>query len=198
MPRKSTTLLLAILAATSIMSTAVSHASGIMVDHNLAEMKTMYDRTRTNRSLQESYGRLSSGLRITGRSDDAGALSVSERLRRRIHSLEQASRNTADADSLVDTADAALDEVSAILIRMRELADQSANGTHTESEQESMLLEFQEKWDRLRKILTLRHTVRATTSMPRNTITPKTRASPTKTKDSPLQCRKVRCGFTSP
>jgi flagellin len=73
--------------------------------------------------------RLSSGLRITRAADDAAGLAISENFRADIRSLNQAQRNGNDGISLLQVAEGALNEVSSILIRQRELAIQSANGT---------------------------------------------------------------------
>jgi flagellin len=74
-------------------------------------------------------GRLSTGLRINTAADDAAGLAISEKLRAQIRSLSQAERNANDGISLMQTAEGAMNEVSGILGRMRELAVQSANGT---------------------------------------------------------------------
>jgi flagellin len=93
---------------------------------------------RTERALNTSLGRLASGLRIVRASDDAAGLAVSETLRAQTRSLAVARRNAADGISLAQTAEAALNEQHGILMRMRELAVQAANGT-VSSDQRSML-----------------------------------------------------------
>ena len=92
--------------------------------------------------LQKSMSRLSSGLRITSASDDAAGLAISESLRAQVRSLQQASRNAGDGVSLLQTAEGALNEVSGVLIRMRELATQSSNGTLTATQRGSLHKEF--------------------------------------------------------
>jgi flagellin len=82
--------------------------------------------------------RLSSGLRITSAKDDAAGLAISEKMKAEIRGLSQAERNANDGISLVQTAEGAMDEISGMLIRMRELAVQSANGT-TDSDQKGFL-----------------------------------------------------------
>jgi flagellin len=79
--------------------------------------------------LQGNYSRLASGLRIATAADDAAGLAISERMRSQIRSLGAAGRNAQDGISLVQTAEGALNEVSNLLGRMRELSVQSANGT---------------------------------------------------------------------
>ncbi len=73
--------------------------------------------------------KLSSGMRINRAGDDAAGLAISEGLKSDIRALDQASRNAADGISLIQTAEGSLDEVSNILLRMKELAEQSLNGT---------------------------------------------------------------------
>lgn len=81
------------------------------------------------RHLDRSLSRLSSGLRIVRASDDAAGLAISESMRAQIRSLVVARRNAADGISLAQTAEGALNETHSMLIRMRELAIQAANGT---------------------------------------------------------------------
>jgi flagellin len=84
---------------------------------------------RTQHSLEGNLGRLSTGLRINTAADDAAGLAISEKLRAQVRSISQAERNANDGISLLQTAEGAMNEVSGILGRMRELAVQSANGT---------------------------------------------------------------------
>lgn len=90
-----------------------------------------------------SFAKLSSGLRIVTAADDAAGLGISERMRAEISSLDMASRNAQDGVSLVQTAEGALSEVSDNLVRMRELAVQSANGTLSTEDRASLDAEFQ-------------------------------------------------------
>jgi len=76
-----------------------------------------------------NLGRLSTGLRINTAADDAAGLAISEKLKSQIRSLSQAERNANDGISMLQTAEGAMNEVSGILGRMRELSVQSANGT---------------------------------------------------------------------
>ena len=78
--------------------------------------------------------KLSSGLRINRAADDAAGLAISEGLKSDIRALSQASRNASDGISLVQTAEGTLDEVSNILLCMRELTEQGLNGTVTNTE----------------------------------------------------------------
>ncbi|MCL1936630.1 MAG: hypothetical protein FWF57_09695 [Defluviitaleaceae bacterium] len=92
----------------------------------------------THRSLQSIFSkqnqaqrRLSSGLRINGAADDAAGLSISEKMRNQIRGLDQATRNTQDGISLVQTADGTLEEVHRMAERIRELTAQASNDTYT-------------------------------------------------------------------
>ena len=75
--------------------------------------------------------RLSSGYRINRASDDAAGLAISKKMKTQIEGLEQSSRNASDGVSVIQTAEGALNEVGAMLQRMRELSVQAANGTNT-------------------------------------------------------------------
>jgi len=95
-----------------------------------------------NDRLAQSIERVSSGLRINRASDDAGGLAIAESLRSDIRVLRQGLRNLNDGISLINVAEAGLNAQSDILIRMRELAAQSASGTITDPERANLQLEF--------------------------------------------------------
>ena len=95
-----------------------------------------------NRDLKNRIERLSSGLRINRAADDAAGLNVSEGMRAELTGLRQAVRNSEQATNLIQTAEGALNEVNAILIRMRELAVQSASSTVNDDNRESINAEF--------------------------------------------------------
>jgi flagellin len=90
-----------------------------------------------------SFRRLSTGLRISSAADDAAGLAISERLRSQVRSLEQAKRNANDGISFVQTAEGALNEVSSILTRLRELAIQASNGSVSNADKDTLDEEFQ-------------------------------------------------------
>jgi flagellin len=102
---------------------------GLRVNTNIASLTAQRNLAGVSTRLQGNYARLSSGLRIATAADDAAGLAISERMRSQIRSYAAAGRNAQDGISLVQTAEGALNEVSNILTRMRELAIQSANGT---------------------------------------------------------------------
>ena len=95
-----------------------------------------------NRDLKTRIERLSSGLRINRAADDAAGLSVSEGMRAEVSGLNQAVRNAEHATNLIQTAEGALNEVNAILIRMRELSVQSASTTVNDDNRESLNAEY--------------------------------------------------------
>ena len=102
---------------------------GMSLVTNIGSSTAQRHLSKTQQSLQGNLGRLSSGLRINTAADDAAGLAISEELRSQIRSLGQAERNSHDGVSMLQTAEGALNEISAILVRMRELSVQSANGT---------------------------------------------------------------------
>jgi len=102
---------------------------GLRVNTNIASLTAQRSLGNVTDRLQGNFARLSSGLRIATAADDAAGLAISERMRSQIRSLGAASRNAQDGISLVQTAEGALNEVSNIMGRMRELAIQASNGT---------------------------------------------------------------------
>ena len=96
--------------------------------------------------------KLSSGYRINRAADDAAGLSISEKMRRLIRGLTQASRNCQDGISMVQTAEGALNEVHDMLQRMNELAVQSANGTNAEEDREALQQEFAQIQDEIDRV----------------------------------------------
>lgn len=94
--------------------------------------------TRTDNSINKSLEKLSTGLRINRAGDDAAGLAISEKMRGQVNGLNQATRNSQDGISMIQTAEGALSETHSILQRMRELAVQSANGTNTSEDREAL------------------------------------------------------------
>jgi flagellin len=104
------------------------------INNNLMAMNTHRQMGITASSQTKSMEKLSSGYRINRAGDDAAGLAISEKMRAQIKGLNQASRNSQDAISLVQTAEGALNETQNILQRMRELAVQSANDTNVDAD----------------------------------------------------------------
>ena len=106
----------------------------MIVQHNITAMNSNRMLGLTTNSLAKSTEKLSSGYRINRAADDAAGLSISEKMRKQIRGLDQASTNAEDGISAVQTAEGALNEVHSMLQRMNELAVQAANGTNSESD----------------------------------------------------------------
>ena len=101
----------------------------LFINTNSVSIGAQKNLSRTQLSLAGNISRLSSGQRINVASDDAAGLAISERLRAQIRSFAQATRNVNDGVSMIQVGEGAMNEQSALLIRLRELAVQSANGT---------------------------------------------------------------------
>ena len=106
----------------------------LRINTNISAINTHRNMSHTDMMLSKSLEKLSSGLRVNRASDDAAGLSISENLRAQVRGLAQAERNAQDGISLINTAEGALNEVHAILQRMRELSVQASNGTLTASD----------------------------------------------------------------
>ena len=108
------------------------------INTNMAGVTTLYHLRSKEDSMNQALERISSGLRINHAADDAAGASLVNRMTSQIKGLEAAIRNAADAVSLTQTAEGALDEVSQILHRMRELSVQSANGVYTGQDRQAL------------------------------------------------------------
>jgi len=104
---------------------------GIVVNTNVPSLSAARILAGNRAGLEKAMERLSSGKRINSASDDAAGMAVAAKLRADMRSLNQAVRNTNDAISLVSTYDGASAEIESILVRMREMSVQSANGTYS-------------------------------------------------------------------
>lgn len=116
--------------------------SGISIQTNVGALRAQNALARNQLGLQTSLARLSSGFRINSAADDAAGLGISENLRADIRSLSQAVRNANDGMSVVSTAEGAMNEVSNILVRMRELAVQGASDSVGSTERGYLNQEF--------------------------------------------------------
>ena len=97
---------------------------------------------RNDRAMETAMERLSTGLRINSAKDDAAGLAVSTRMAAVVSGLQMASKNANDAISMLEVAEGATLEINNMLIRMRELAVQSASGTYSDTDREALNLEF--------------------------------------------------------
>jgi flagellin len=114
----------------------------MIINHNLPAMNTHRNMGNNILGSSKSMEKLSSGLRINRAADDAAGLSISEKMRGQIRGLAQASRNAQDGISLIQTAEGALDEVSNMLVRMKELNVQKQNGTYNSDDKANINLEL--------------------------------------------------------
>ena len=103
----------------------------IYVNTNVSSLNSNRQLGKATHSLDTTYKRLSSGLRINSAKDDAAGLQISDRLTSQINGLNQGNRNANDGIALAQTAEGALDEVTNMLQRIRTLSLQAANGTNT-------------------------------------------------------------------
>lgn len=104
------------------------------INHNIASMVGQGAIFQASNALNKTLEKLSTGLRVNRASDDAAGLAISEKLRSQVNGLAVAQRNAQDGIALMQIAEGAMNEISSILQRMRELSLQSANDTLTSSE----------------------------------------------------------------
>ena len=114
----------------------------MVVQHNLQAMNANRMLNITTGSQSKSAEKLSSGYRINRAADDAAGLSISEKMRKQIRGLDQASTNAEDGVSAVQTAEGALTEVHSMLQRMNELAVQASNGTNSQTDRDAIQSEI--------------------------------------------------------
>ena len=108
------------------------------INTNTSSLNAQRNLMNTTKSLDTSYTRLASGLRINSAKDDAAGLQISNRLTSQVNGLDQGNRNANDGISLAQTAEGAMDEVTGMLQRMRTLAQQSANGSNSAKDREAL------------------------------------------------------------
>ena len=123
-----------------------------VINTNTASINAQYNLNKVNQEMEKAMEQLSSGKRINSAADDAAGLAISTRMESQIRGLEQAMRNAADGQSLVDTTEGAHQEVTNILQRMRELAIQASNETNVSSDRASLndeVTQLQQEIDRI-------------------------------------------------
>ena len=114
----------------------------MVVQHNMQAMNANRMLSVTTGSQAKATEKLSSGYKINRAADDAAGLSISEKMRKQIRGLDQASTNAQDGVSAVQTAEGALTEVHSMLQRMNELSTQAANGTNSKSDRDAIQSEI--------------------------------------------------------
>lgn len=124
------------------------------INHNISALNACNILGKTNKRLDASLERLSSGYRINRAADDAAGLAISEKMKTQIAGLEQASRNASDGISVIQTAEGALVEVEAMLQRMRELSVQASNGVNTDEDRAALQDEIDQLKDEINRVST--------------------------------------------
>ncbi len=122
------------------------------INNNIPALNTHRMLGLTNSKLEKTLEKLSSGKRINRASDDAAGLAISQKMEAQIRGLRQASRNSLDGISLIQTAEGALNEVHEMLQRMRELAVQGANGIYGQEDLKALADEMKELTEQINKI----------------------------------------------
>ncbi|MBM81231.1 MAG: flagellin [Planctomycetaceae bacterium] len=124
----------------------------LRVNNNISALNAKRHLTVNNRELTTRLERLSSGLRVIRAADDAAGLSIREDMRAEVSGLKMSVRNAEQATNLIQVAEGSLNEVNAILVRMRELAVQSASSTVTDENRESIQAEFGQLTEEITRI----------------------------------------------
>ncbi|MBV7413322.1 flagellin [Aeromonas encheleia] len=124
----------------------------MFINTNTSSLNAQRNLMNTTKSLDTSYTRLASGLRINSAKDDAAGLQISNRLTSQVNGLDQGNRNANDGISLAQTAEGAMDEVTGMLQRMRTLAQQSANGSNSDKDREALQKEVDQLGSEINRI----------------------------------------------
>jgi flagellin len=124
------------------------------INTNVASLNAQLNLGNSQSALQTAMQRLSSGLRINSAKDDAAGLAIAQRMTAQINGLDQAARNANDGISLSQTAEGALGTASDLLQRMRQLAVQSANGSNSASDRQSLQAEVSQLQQELNRVAT--------------------------------------------
>ena len=114
----------------------------MFINTNVSSLNAQRNLMNANKSLDTSYTRLASGLRINSAKDDAAGLQIANRLTTQINGLDQGNRNANDGISVAQTAEGAMDEITSMLQRMRTLAQQSANGSNNSDDRDALQQEY--------------------------------------------------------
>ncbi|MBW4933764.1 flagellin [Marinobacter sp. F4206] len=123
-----------------------------IINTNIASLNAQRNLNATQSDANVALQRLSSGLRINSAKDDAAGLAISERFQSQITGLNMAQRNANDGISLAQTTEGALDEITANLQRIRELAVQSANASNSPSDRQALNAEVQQRIEEINRI----------------------------------------------
>ncbi|OWR26863.1 flagellin [Saccharibacillus sp. O23] len=126
----------------------------MIINHNLQAVNTHRNMGLNSAAASKNMEKLSSGLRINRAADDAAGLSISEKMRGQIRGLEQAQRNVQDGISFAQTAEGAMNEVSSMLGRMKELNVQKENGTYSTGDTDNINAELKALGSQIDSIMT--------------------------------------------
>jgi len=124
----------------------------MVINTNISSITAQRHLAQSRLEMEEAMERLSSGLRINSAMDDAAGLTIAHSLDSKITSLSQAVRNANDGISLVQLAEGAMDEMSTMLTRMKELATQAINGTYSAADRTNLNLEFKQLSNEITRI----------------------------------------------
>src|SRR5215469_2816604 len=124
----------------------------LVINTNISSLNAQNNLTKSQSALATATQRLSSGLKINSAADNAAGFAISQRYTTQIGGLQQASSNASDAINLAQTAGSALDQVTANLQAIRDLAVQSANGTYTDADRSSIDQEVQQRLAEITRI----------------------------------------------
>lgn len=122
------------------------------INHNIPALRALHQLDKSNSTLDKTLERLSSGLRINHAADDAAGLAITQKMDTQVRGLEQANRNAMDGISLIQTAEGALNEVHAMLQRVRELSVQVSNGTYDASDRKAVQDEVRQLQNEIERI----------------------------------------------
>ena len=124
------------------------------IQHNIMALNAHRNAGVNQSNVSKNMEKLSSGYRINRAGDDAAGLSISEKMRSQIRGLSQASRNAQDGISFIQTAEGALNEVSSMLTRVKELYVQNANGTYSANDKTNIAAEIDSLGTEIASIIT--------------------------------------------
>ncbi len=124
----------------------------LYVNTNVASLFAQRNLNSSQMKADKALQRLSTGMRINSAADDAAGLAVSTRFRSQIRGLEQASRNANDGISVIQVAEGAMEQMTELLIRMRELGVQASNGSLTDDDRSFLHVEFTSLTEELDRI----------------------------------------------
>lgn len=124
------------------------------INHNISALQTNSHMRKSGNALDKAMERLASGYKINRAADDSAGMAISRKMKTQIDGLERASMNGSDGISVIQTAEGALNEVSAILQRCRELAVQAANDTNTAADRASIQAEIDQHMQEIDRIST--------------------------------------------